>query len=1088
MANVNDAPTGSVTIDDTTPTQGQTLTAANTLADVDGLGAISYQWQRGGVNIAGATGATYTTTQADVGQLLRVVASYTDAQGTAESVASADTAAVANVNDAPTGSVTIDDTTPTQGQTLTAANTLADVDGLGAISYQWQRGGVNIAGATGATYTTTQADVGQLLRVVASYTDGQGTAESVASADTAAVANVNDAPTGSVTIDDTTPTQGQTLNAANTLADVDGLGAISYQWQRGGVNIAGATAATYTTTQADVGQLLRVVASYTDAQGTAESVASSDTAAVANVNDAPTGNVTIDDTTPTQGQTLNAANTLADVDGLGAISYQWQRGGVNIAGATGAAYTTTQADVGQLLRVVASYTDAQGTAESVASADTAAVANVNDAPTGSVTIDDTTPTQGQTLTASNTLADVDGLGAISYQWQRAGVNIAGATGATYTTTQADVGQLLRVVASYTDGQGTVESVASADTSAVSNVNDMPTGVPVITGTATEDQTLTADTSGIADADGLGAFSYQWTRDGVSIAGATGASFALGDADVGARIGVVVSYTDGQGALESLTSAAVGPVANANDAPVLTSLGGGATASVNVAENLTSVTTLTASDIDLPAQTLTYAIVGGADAARFTINASTGILSFAAAPDFETPLDANADNVYDVMVQVSDGTSTDTQSIAVVILDVNEAPRAADQFVTLDEGAAASLDLLAATSDADAGADGVVDPSSLVVVAGPSRGAVVVHADGTLAYTHDGSESTSDSFTYAMRDAAGLLSNVATVHVVVTPVNDAPQVNAATFVVPAGQSVVLGAAQLSASDADDPAASLVFAVTEVLNARFESVAAPGTAITQFSQGDVAAGQVRLVSTSANSAPTFRIAAFDGRSYSATVSATVVLNAAVAQPENGSGVVASVAGPASPGVADPTVEAAVPSLAPEVNTAADAAPAAQGPAQAAELGGNGEAPAGALVRFEAAAAAAPRDVPAAAAAKQPAQRCGNRREIRPGQPRPGDRHAGGADPGGAAAATRGPAFRERRGRGGAAGPFRGRESGAVQSGRNGARHRPGIDRRNGLVGLACRRPAQWAVGVAAGLAACRPAGGAARRGRRRRLGPA
>ena len=280
---------------------------------------------------------------------------------------------------------------------------LADVDGLGAISYQWQRGGVNIAGATGATYTTTQADVGQLLRVVGSYTDGQGAAESVASSDTTAVANVNDAPTGSVTIDDTTPTQGQTLTAANTLADMDGLGGISYQWQRGGVNIAGATGASYTTTQADVGQLLRVVASYTDGQGTAESVVSADTAAVANVNDAPTGGVTIDDTTPTQGQTLNAANTLADVDGLGPISYQWQRGGVDIAGATGAAYTTTQADVGQLLRVVASYTDGQGTAESVVSADTSAVVNVNDTPTGSVTIDDTTPTQGQTLTAANTL-------------------------------------------------------------------------------------------------------------------------------------------------------------------------------------------------------------------------------------------------------------------------------------------------------------------------------------------------------------------------------------------------------------------------------------------------------------------------------------------------------------------------------------------------------------------------------------------------------------------------------------------------------------------------------------------------------------
>jgi hypothetical protein len=351
---------------------------------------------------------------------------------------------------------------------------LADVDGLGTINYQWQRNGVDIGGATGSTYTTVQADVGQVLRVVASYTDGQGTAESVASADTAAVTNVNDAPTGSVTIDDTTPTQGQTLIASNTLADADGLGVISYQWQRNGVNIGGATGSTYTTVQADVGQVLRVVASYTDGQGTNESVASSDTAAVTNVNDAPTGSVTIDDTTPTQGQTLTASNTLADADGLGVISYQWQRNGVNIGGATGSTYTTVQADVGQVLRVVASYIDGQGTTESVASSDTAAATNVNDAPTGSVTIDDTTPTQGQTLTASNTLADVDGLGTINYQWQRNGVDIGGATGSTYTTVQADVGQVLRVVASYTDGQGTAEVMVSGATSAVTAAGGSPT--------------------------------------------------------------------------------------------------------------------------------------------------------------------------------------------------------------------------------------------------------------------------------------------------------------------------------------------------------------------------------------------------------------------------------------------------------------------------------------------------------------------------------------------------------------------------------------------------------------------------------------
>ena len=67
MANVNDAPTGNVTIAGT-PTQGQTLTAANTLADADGLGAISYQWQADGVDIAGATGSSLLLGQAEVGK------------------------------------------------------------------------------------------------------------------------------------------------------------------------------------------------------------------------------------------------------------------------------------------------------------------------------------------------------------------------------------------------------------------------------------------------------------------------------------------------------------------------------------------------------------------------------------------------------------------------------------------------------------------------------------------------------------------------------------------------------------------------------------------------------------------------------------------------------------------------------------------------------------------------------------------------------------------------------------------------------------------------------------------------------------
>jgi Ca2+-binding RTX toxin-like protein len=67
--------------------------------------------------------------------------------------------------------------------------------------------------------------------------------------------------------------------------------------------------------------------------------------------------------------------------------------------------------------------------------------------------------------------------------------------------------------------------------------------------------------------------------------------------------------------------------------------------------------------------LSYSIVGGADAAKFAINASTGALSFITAPDFENPTDAGTNNVYDVVVQVSDGTLVDTQAIAVNVTDV-----------------------------------------------------------------------------------------------------------------------------------------------------------------------------------------------------------------------------------------------------------------------------------------------------------------------------------------------------------------------------------------------------------------------------------
>ena len=142
-------------------------------------------------------------------------------------------------------------------------------------------------------------------------------------------------------------------------------------------------------------------------------------------------------------------------------------------------------------------------------------------------------------------------------------------------------------------------------------------------------------------------------------------------DVGANnvYDVIVRTSDGS---LTATQAIAVTVANVNEPPVITSNGGGTTASKSISENTTAVTTVTATDPDA-ATTLVYSISGGADAAKFTINSSTGVLTFISAPNFEAPTDVGANNVYDVIVKVTDGTLNDTQSIAVTITNVNETP-------------------------------------------------------------------------------------------------------------------------------------------------------------------------------------------------------------------------------------------------------------------------------------------------------------------------------------------------------------------------------------------------------------------------------
>ena len=102
----------------------------------------------------------------------------------------------------------------------------------------------------------------------------------------------------------------------------------------------------------------------------------------------------------------------------------------------------------------------------------------------------------------------------------------------------------------------------------------------------------------------------------------------------------------------------------NDAPTITS-----SSTPSVAENQTAVLTVSTTAQDVPADSITYSLTGGADQARFSINATTGVLTFIAAPDFESPTDADTNNAYEVQVTANDGNGgTDVQAISVTVTD------------------------------------------------------------------------------------------------------------------------------------------------------------------------------------------------------------------------------------------------------------------------------------------------------------------------------------------------------------------------------------------------------------------------------------
>ena len=386
---------------------------------------------------------------------------------------------------------------------------------------------------------------------------------------------------------------GESLTADTSgIGDGNGLDRVQFRFQwlshdgSADTDIANATGSTYTLVAADAGKTIKVRVAFTDRNGYSESLTGGETATVAARPNSPATGAPAVTGTAQVGETLAAdASGIGDTDGLTKVSYSYLwiandgTADTDITDATDSTYALMADDEGKTVKVRVSFTDDAGNVETLTSTATNSVAaRPNSAATGAPTINGTVQV-GETLTADTSgIGDADGLTNVSYNYQwianngTSDTDITGATDSSYILVAADEGKTIKVRVSFTDDAANDEILTSTETEAVSFavqqqiVNNPATGAPTISGAAQVGEALTADTSGIADTDGLvnATFRYQWMRnDGTSetdIQNATGSTYTLVDNDEGQTIKVKVSFTDDAGNDETLSSGATDAVA------------------------------------------------------------------------------------------------------------------------------------------------------------------------------------------------------------------------------------------------------------------------------------------------------------------------------------------------------------------------------------------------------------------------------------------------------------------------------------------------------------------------------------------------
>ena len=278
---------------------------------------------------------------------------------------------------------------------------ISDNDGMGSAQIQWQisrdtKSWQSISGATQQSFTPREINVGQYLRVVISYVDGQGKLETIISPPSTKVQNVNDKPTGSPTLSGEAKEKSTLVVNTSLISDEDGIGSFDIIWQRSKTQndwqkYPATNGGVLRLKQENVGYSFRAVVTYIDSQGTREVLVTSPSEVITNVDDPVQGEATIVGK-PMEGGRLTADNsTIADLDGIASTDTTWQsskegRNWETISVVQPNTLILSQALVGKQIRLRVSVVDKFGIESILFSKPTTAVQNVNNKPAGKIIV------------------------------------------------------------------------------------------------------------------------------------------------------------------------------------------------------------------------------------------------------------------------------------------------------------------------------------------------------------------------------------------------------------------------------------------------------------------------------------------------------------------------------------------------------------------------------------------------------------------------------------------------------------------------------------------------------------------------------